>query len=151
MDKIKKEVNDCNKEVVKELSNLYNKLSDSLDKSYYYGQKSGYEEINTMSTTSLVTTGENLNNIEKYKKKIILKDKVQHILLKEIQPIIKTIIKPIIEKEIQPIIQREIQPIIQKEIHPVYEKENIDKIKKLKVQKPNILKTWLANIDKIAG
>ena len=45
MDKIKKEVNDCNKEVVKELSNLYNKLSDSLDKSYYYGQKSGYEEI----------------------------------------------------------------------------------------------------------
>lgn len=45
MDKIKKEVNDCNKEVVKELSNLYNKLSNSLDKSYYYGQKSGYEEI----------------------------------------------------------------------------------------------------------
>ena len=29
--------------------------------------------------------------------------------------------------------------------------ENIDKIKKLKVQKPNILKTWLANIDKITG
>ena len=45
MDKIKKEVNDCNKEVIRELSNLYNKLSDSLDKSYYYGQKSGYEEI----------------------------------------------------------------------------------------------------------
>ena len=45
MDKIKKEVNDCNKEVVKELTNLYNKLSDSIDKSYYYGQKSGYEEI----------------------------------------------------------------------------------------------------------
>ena len=31
--------------VIKELSNLYNKLSDNLDKSYYYGQKSGYEEI----------------------------------------------------------------------------------------------------------
>ena len=45
MDKIKKEVNDCNKVVIKELSNLYNKLSDNLDKSYYYGQKSGYEEI----------------------------------------------------------------------------------------------------------
>ena len=45
MDKIKKEVNDCNKEVVRELSNLYNKLSYNLDKSYYYGQKSGYEEI----------------------------------------------------------------------------------------------------------
>jgi len=45
MDKIQKEVNDCNKEVVKELSILYNKLSESLDKSYYYGQKSGYEEI----------------------------------------------------------------------------------------------------------
>ena len=45
MDKIKREVNDCNKEVVKELTNLYNKLSDSIDKSYYYGQKSGYEEI----------------------------------------------------------------------------------------------------------
>jgi len=45
MDKIKKEVNDCNKEVIRELSNLYNKLSDSLDKSYYYGQKSGYEEM----------------------------------------------------------------------------------------------------------
>lgn len=45
MDKIKKEVNDCNKEVVRELSNLYNKLSNNLDKSYYYGQKSGYEEI----------------------------------------------------------------------------------------------------------
>ena len=45
MDKIKKEVNDCNKQVVRELSNLYNKLSYNLDKSYYYGQKSGYEEI----------------------------------------------------------------------------------------------------------
>lgn len=29
--------------------------------------------------------------------------------------------------------------------------ENIDKIKKLKANKPNIIKTWLANIDKIAG
>ena len=30
-------------------------------------------------------------------------------------------------------------------------KENLDKIKKLKVKKPNILKSWLSNIDKIAG
>ena len=30
-------------------------------------------------------------------------------------------------------------------------KENIDKIKKLKVNKPNILKSWLSSIDKIAG
>lgn len=29
--------------------------------------------------------------------------------------------------------------------------ENINKIKKLKVKKTNILKTWLSNIDKIAG
>ncbi len=29
--------------------------------------------------------------------------------------------------------------------------ENIEKIRKLKVAKPNIIKTWLANIDKIAG
>ena len=45
MDKIKKEVNDCNKDMIKELTNIYNKLSDSLDKSYLYGQKSGFEEI----------------------------------------------------------------------------------------------------------
>lgn len=29
--------------------------------------------------------------------------------------------------------------------------ENIEKIKKLKAKKPNIVKSWLANIDKIAG
>ena len=29
--------------------------------------------------------------------------------------------------------------------------ENIDKIKKLKVKKPNIITTWLSNIDKITG
>lgn len=29
--------------------------------------------------------------------------------------------------------------------------ENMDKIKKLKAKKPNIVKTWLSNIDKIAG
>lgn len=28
---------------------------------------------------------------------------------------------------------------------------NIDKIEKLKVKKPNLLKSWLAKIDKIAG
>lgn len=30
-------------------------------------------------------------------------------------------------------------------------KENIDKINKIKTKKPNIVKTWLSNIDKIAG
>lgn len=30
-------------------------------------------------------------------------------------------------------------------------KENIDKINKIKTTKPNIIKTWLSNIDKIAG
>ena len=45
MDKIKKEVNDYNKDTIKELTNIYNKLSDSLDKSYLYGQKTGFEEI----------------------------------------------------------------------------------------------------------
>ncbi|MBR3148251.1 MAG: hypothetical protein IKF41_02815 [Alphaproteobacteria bacterium] len=30
-------------------------------------------------------------------------------------------------------------------------KDNMDKINKLKVKKPNILQTWLANVDKIAG
>ena len=29
--------------------------------------------------------------------------------------------------------------------------ENIEKIRKLKVNRPNIIKTWLSNIDKIAG
>lgn len=29
--------------------------------------------------------------------------------------------------------------------------ENLEKIKKTKVKKPNIIKNWLANIDKIAG
>lgn len=28
---------------------------------------------------------------------------------------------------------------------------NLEKIKKTKVKKPNIIKTWLSNIDKIAG
>ena len=30
-------------------------------------------------------------------------------------------------------------------------KENIDKINKIKITKPNIIRTWLSNIDKIAG
>jgi len=30
-------------------------------------------------------------------------------------------------------------------------KDNIDKIKNLKTKKPNIIRTWLSNIDKIAG
>ena len=35
--------------------------------------------------------------------------------------------------------------------YDVKHEENIEKIKKLKVKKPNIIKTWLSNIDKIAG
>ena len=45
MEKIQKDINDWNKEVVRDLTNLYNKVSASIDKSYYLGQKSGYEEI----------------------------------------------------------------------------------------------------------
>lgn len=45
MDKIKKDVNDYNREVVKELNILYQKLSNTIDRSYYLGKKTGYEEI----------------------------------------------------------------------------------------------------------
>ena len=86
MDKIKKEVNDCNKEVIKELSNLYNKLSDSLDKSYYYGQKSGYEEIlawfkQSQNTSVKYISPKKIKNylIEKgTKSKILLNEKTKN-------------------------------------------------------------------------
>ena len=86
MDKIKKEVNDCNKEVIKELSNLYNKLSDSLDKSYYYGQKSGYEEIlawfkQSQNTSIKYISPKKIKNylIEKgTKSKILLNEKTKN-------------------------------------------------------------------------
>ena len=45
MDKIKKDISDTNKQILKQLTNLYNKLSNNLEQSYYYGQLSGYEEI----------------------------------------------------------------------------------------------------------
>ena len=45
MEKIQKDINDWNKEVVRDLTKLYNRFSASIDKSYYLGQKSGYEEI----------------------------------------------------------------------------------------------------------
>ena len=45
MDKLKKDVNDSNKEIVKQLSGLFTKLSNSIDQSYYSGQKSAYEEM----------------------------------------------------------------------------------------------------------
>ena len=45
MEKIKKDLNDSNKEIVKQLSGLYNKLSNSIEQSYYQGQKSAYEEM----------------------------------------------------------------------------------------------------------
>ena len=45
MEKIKKNINECNQKVVKQLSNLYNDLSNSLDQSYYYGQISAYDEM----------------------------------------------------------------------------------------------------------
>lgn len=45
MEKLKKDVNDSNKEIVKQLSGLFIKLSNSIDQSYYSGQKSAYEEM----------------------------------------------------------------------------------------------------------
>ena len=45
MEKLKKDVNDSNKEIVKQLSGLFTKLSNSIDQSYYSGQKSAYEEM----------------------------------------------------------------------------------------------------------
>ena len=45
MEKIKKDLNDCNKEIVSQLSLLFNKLSNNLDQSYYSGKKSAYEEM----------------------------------------------------------------------------------------------------------
>ena len=45
MEKIKKDINDSNKEIVKQLSGLFTKLSNSIDQSYYSGQKSAYEEM----------------------------------------------------------------------------------------------------------
>ena len=45
MEKLKKDVNDSNKDIVKQLSGLFTKLSNSIDQSYYSGQKSAYEEM----------------------------------------------------------------------------------------------------------
>ena len=45
MEKLRKDVNDSNKEIVKQLSGLFTKLSNSIDQSYYSGQKSAYEEM----------------------------------------------------------------------------------------------------------
>ena len=45
MEKIKKDLNDTNKEILKQLSGLFSKLSNSIDQSYYLGQKSAYEEM----------------------------------------------------------------------------------------------------------
>lgn len=88
MDKIKKDVNDCNREVVKELTNLYNKLSDSIDKSYYYGKKSGYEEIlswlkQSQNKSNKYITPKKFNNF------LIEKETKIKILLNE-EPILKS-------------------------------------------------------------
>ena len=45
MEKIKKDLNDTNKEILKQLYGLFSKLSNSIDQSYYLGQKSAYEEM----------------------------------------------------------------------------------------------------------
>ena len=42
MEKVKKDLNDCNKEIIKQFSELYKKLSNSMDESYYLGQKDAY-------------------------------------------------------------------------------------------------------------
>ena len=45
MEKVKKDLNDCNKEIIKQFSELYKKLSNTMDESYYLGQKDAYEEM----------------------------------------------------------------------------------------------------------
>ena len=45
MEKIKTDINECNKEAAQKLIVLYNKLSNSLEQSYYYGQMTAYEDI----------------------------------------------------------------------------------------------------------
>ena len=60
MEKLKKDVNDSNKEIVKQLSGLFTKLSNSIDQSYYSGQKSAYEEILIWLKNSYsITVGDN--------------------------------------------------------------------------------------------
>ena len=45
MEKVKKDLNEFNKEIIKQFSELYKKLSNSMDESYYHGQKDAYEEM----------------------------------------------------------------------------------------------------------
>ena len=45
MDKIKKNLNNSNKEIIEQLTGCFNNLSNCLDQSYYTGQKSAYEEM----------------------------------------------------------------------------------------------------------
>ena len=45
MDKIKKNLNNSNKEIIEQLTGFFNNLSNCLDQSYFTGQKSAYEEM----------------------------------------------------------------------------------------------------------
>ena len=47
MEKIKKDLNDCNKEILNQFTGLYYKITNNFDKSYFYGKKAGYEEMLT--------------------------------------------------------------------------------------------------------
>ena len=47
MDKIKKDINDSSKVIIRQLSDHYIKISKNIEKSYYYGQKDAYEEMLT--------------------------------------------------------------------------------------------------------
>ena len=83
MEKVKKDLNDCNKEFIKEFSEIYKKLSNSMDESYYLGQKDAYEEMllyfkNSQNRSMKFIPPKNVKNylIEKgAKSKNILNDK----------------------------------------------------------------------------
>ncbi len=83
MEKVKKDLNDCNKEIIKQFSELYKKLSNTMDESYYLGQKDAYEEMliyfkNSQNRSIKFIPPKNVKNylIEKgAKSKYILNDK----------------------------------------------------------------------------
>ena len=47
MEIIKKDINDSSKVIIRQLSDQYSKISENIEKSYYYGQKDAYEEMLT--------------------------------------------------------------------------------------------------------
>ena len=47
MEKIKKDINDSSKVIIRQLTDQYIKISKNIEQSYYYGQKDAYEEMLT--------------------------------------------------------------------------------------------------------